>query len=112
MKKLLLIISILILVSMMSCGDLPETFKVIYRSEGSTFGFPPNDNKEYKSGEYATVLGKNTLVKEEYDSFTDTFYPYQFSGWNTKADYSGDTYKENEKIQIKNFNIFLFPVWK
>jgi hypothetical protein len=103
MKKLLfLTISILIFISMVSCGDPPEKYKVIYHSDGSTSGFPPADNKEYKSGEYATVLGSGTMVNTG----------HIFYGWNTKADNSGDTYKENDKIQIKNINIFLFPVWK
>ena len=103
MKKILLIISIiLLLMSVMSCGDLPETFKVIYHSNGSTSGYAPTDNKEYKSGEYATVLGPDTMLNTG----------HTFDGWNTKADNSGDTYKENDKIQIKNIDIFLFPVWK
>jgi len=103
MKKILfLTISILILVSMVSCGEKPETFKVIYYTNGSTSGFQPTDNNKYKSGEYATVLGPGTMVNTG----------HKFDGWNTKADNSGDTYKEGEKIQIKNINITLFPVWK
>jgi len=103
MKKILLIASIVFLIFLvMSCGDLPETFKVIYHSNGSTSGFAPDDPNEYKSGEYAVVLDKHTLVKDGYD----------FDGWNTKADSSGTTYKPGDKIKIKNKNIFLFPVWK
>jgi hypothetical protein len=102
MKKLLLAISILILMSMVSCGDLPETFKVIYYGNGSTSGFPPTDNKEYKSGEKATVLDENTLRKTG----------FEFSGWNTKEDNTGTHYNPGEQIEIKNINILLFPVWE
>ena len=103
MRKVLLFISLILLImSVMSCGDLPETFKVIYHSDGSSFGFPPTDKKEYKSGEYATVLGPGTMVNKD----------HEFNGWNTKQDYSGEHYNRDEKIQIKNINIFLYPVWK
>jgi len=102
MKKLLLTISILILISMTSCGDLPDSFKVNYRSNGSTSGYPPTDNNTYKSGEKAIVLGKNTLVKTGSD----------FGGWNTKADNSGTHYNPGDEIEIKNINIFLYPVWE
>jgi len=102
LRKVLLIIGILLLImSVMSCGDVPETFKVIYHNDGSMSGFPPTDPKKYKSGEFATVLGPGNMINTG----------HTFDGWNTKADSSGDTYKENEKIQIKNINIFLFPVW-
>jgi len=102
MKRTLLIVSVVFfLFSVMSC-ELPETFKVIYHSNGCTAGFPPTDKREYKSGEYATVLGPFSMVKAGYD----------FDGWNTKEDYSGEHYNRDEKIQIKNINIFLFPVWK
>jgi hypothetical protein len=87
---------------MMSCGDLPETFKVIYHDTGNASGFPPTDNNKYKSGEYATVLDQHTLVKEG----------YEFGGWNTKDDNSGDKYAPGSKIEIKNINIFLYTVWE
>jgi hypothetical protein len=103
MKKIFLIISVsLLLVSVMSCGEPSGPFKVIYHSDGSTSGLPPTDPKDYKSGDHAKVLGKNTLVKTE----------YKFAGWNTKTDYSGDRYNEGDEIVIKNITIFLFPVWE
>jgi len=105
MKKIIfLTISILILISVVSCGDLPETFKVIYydNGNGNTTGFPPTDNKEYKSGDKATVLDQYTLI-----------YPGKtFSGGNTKADNTGTTYKAGDKIEIKNITIYLYAVWE
>jgi len=103
MKKILLIASIVFLLFLvMSCGDLPETFKVIYHSNGSTSGFAPTDSNEYKTGEYAVVLGQGTMLNSGHD----------FDGWNTKADSTGTPYKPGDKIKIKNINIFLFPEWK
>jgi len=87
---------------MVSCGDLPETFKVIYYDNGSTSGFPPEDNKKYKSGEFAVVLDQGILLN----------IGHEFGGWNTKADNTGTHYNPGDKIEIKNINIFLFPVWE
>jgi len=98
MKKILIIIGIVFLLS--AC-ETPETFKVIYHADEYTTGFPPTDDNQYKSGDYATVLGQNTLLKQG----------YKFSGWNTKADFSGDKYTSGSKIKIKNINIFLYAVW-
>ena len=103
MRKVLLFIGLILLImSVMSCGEPSGPFKVIYHDDGSTSGFPPTDPKEYKSGEYATVLGPGNMVNAG----------HTFDGWNTKADSTGTTYKPGEKIKIKNINIFLFPVWK
>jgi len=100
MKKLLIIFIIVFL--LFGCGELPGKYHIHYYGNGSTSGYPPNDNNEYTSGSYAIVLGKNTLKK---DGFT-------FDRWNTRQDYSGTYYKEGDEIEIKNFNIFLHAVWK
>jgi hypothetical protein len=103
MKKILLITSIiLMLMSVISCGDVPDTFKVIYHDTGNASGFPPTDNNKYKSGDLATVLGKNTLEKTG----------YEFAGWNTNADNTGTIYNPGDKIEIKKINIFLYTVWE
>jgi len=97
MKKLLIIFIVAFL--LFACGELPGKYKVIYHGDGSTSGNPPTDKNEYASGEYATVLGKNTLEKQG----------YEFDGWN---DNSGAHYNEGEEIEIKNITIFLHSVWK
>jgi hypothetical protein len=102
MKRLFFAITIISLCLLFSCEELPETFKVIYHGGEDTTGFPPTDNKKYKSGEYATVLDQHTLLKEGYD----------FKGWNTKADNLGEHYDTGDTIEIKNINIFLFAVWE
>jgi len=100
MKKLLIIVSVAFL--LFSCGELPGKYHVRYYGNGANSGYPPNDNTDYESGAFATVLGKNTLKKT---GFT-------FNGWNTRQDYSGERYKEGDKIEIKNFNVFLHAVWE
>jgi hypothetical protein len=100
MKKLLIIFIVVFL--LFACGELSGKYHVDYYGNGATSGYPPTDNNEYMSGSYATVLGKNTMKKNA----------YVFSGWNTRQDYSGDYYKEGDKIEIKNFNVFLHAVWE
>ena len=102
MKRLFFAISIISLCLLFSCGDLPETFKVIYHGNGSTSGYPPTDDREYKSGEHAIVLYQGTLIRTG----------FQFDGWNTSPDDTGVHYASGSTIEIKNTNIFLFPTWK
>ncbi|MDR2576137.1 MAG: hypothetical protein LBC52_06810 [Treponema sp.] len=102
MKRLFFTISIISLCFLFSCGELPETFKVIYHGTGSDYGTPPVDNNEYKSGEYAIVLDKGTLIKGE----------STFDGWDTKQDGTGERYKPGEQIKIENITIFLFATWR
>ena len=100
MKKLLIIFIVVFL--LFGCGELAGKYHVNYYGNESTSGYPPTDNNEYTSGSYATVLGRNTLKRND----------YTFDGWNTRQDYSGTYYKEGDKIEIKNFTIFLHAVWK
>jgi len=100
MKKLLIIFSIAFL--LLTCGELPGKYHIDYYGNGATAGYPPSDNTDYTSGSYAIVLGKNTLKKTD----------HKFIGWNTRQDYAGTDYKEGDKIEIKNINIFLFAVWE
>jgi len=99
MKKLIIIFIIVFL--LFSCGDLSGKYRIHYYGNGATSGYPPDDNTEYTSGSYAVVLGNKTLKRT---GFT-------FSGWNTMQDYSGDYYIEGQKIEIKNFSVFLHAVW-
>jgi hypothetical protein len=107
MKRLLFAVSIVSLCLLFSCKDTPGPFKVIYHGNGNTDGFPPNDNNQYTSGSYATVLGQNSLKKLKGDNSE-----YTFDGWNTKTDGTGAHYKSGEQIKIENITIFLFAVWK
>ena len=82
MKRLFFAISIISLCFLFSCGETPETFKIIYHGDEGTTGFPPVDNNQYTSGSYATVLDNGTLKKTG----------KTFDGWNTSSDGSGTRY--------------------
>jgi len=85
--------------SVISCGDLPETFTITYQGNGNDYGTPPIDNKKYKSGEFAKARDKNTLQKTG----------KTFGGWNTLE---GEHYNTGDDIEIKNINIILLAVWE
>jgi len=99
MKKLLIVISAALL--FFACIETPEKYSVTYYGNGNSGGSPPVDNNRYASGEYAAVLGNDTLEKAG----------YKFSGWNTGADNSGTRYNGGDKIKIEDADIFLYAVW-
>ena len=59
------------------------------------------DNTEYTNGATVTVLGN-------YGKFTKD--GYAFTGWNTQADGSGDSYKHNDQFDI-TANTILYAQW-
>ena len=64
-------------------------------------GTLPSDETEYTNGATVTVLGNyGKLTKDG----------YAFTGWNTKADGSGESYKDNEKFII-TANTTLYAQW-
>lgn len=76
------------------------TCTVTYNANGGT-GTAPTDNTEYTNGATVTVLGNyGKLTKDG----------YAFTGWNTKADGSGESYKDNEKFTI-TANTTLYAQW-
>ena len=103
MKKLLIAIIIVIAFMVLGCQP-PEdgVYSVIYHGNGSTSGFPPTDSNEYTTGMEATILGKHTLEKED----------HTFLIWNTKADGTGNSYTEDQKITINYSTVFLYAQWK
>ena len=70
--------------------EIPTTCTVTYNANGG-IGTPPSDATEYTNGATVTVLGNyGKLTKDG----------YAFTGWNTKADGSGDSYKHNDQFAI------------
>ena len=102
MKKLyLLLIVVVALVLIAGCTVNPDaTYRVNYYHNGSTSGYPPVDRNEYKSGDVAIVLGKESLVKTG----------YEFLNWNTKSDGTGVSYSAGDKITIYGA-VFLYAIW-
>lgn len=79
--------------------DDSQWFTVKYDANGGTGTV--TDSKEYLSDDTVTVKGGNSLKKDGYD----------FTGWNTKKDGTGDTYAENDEFNITG-NTTLYAQWK
>lgn len=79
--------------------DDSQWFTVKYDANGGTGTV--TDSKEYLSDDTVTVKGGNSLKKDGYD----------FTGWNTKKDGTGDTYAENDEFDITG-NTTLYAQWK
>lgn len=101
MKKLLAIFVALGLI-FTGCPepDPDAEYSVTYLSNDSTSGYAPTDDKKYKSGDEATVLGQHTLLRTG----------YTFTSWNTKSDGTGTSYIPGSQITITGA-VFLHPVW-
>ena len=79
--------------------DSSQWFNVKYDANGGTGTV--TDSKEYLSDDTVTVKGGNSLKKDGYN----------FTGWNTKKDGTGDTYVENDEFNITG-NTTLYAQWK
>ena len=76
------------------------TCTVTYNANGG-IGTPPSDETEYTNGATVTVQGNfGKLTKDG----------YAFTGWNTEADGSGDSYKHNDQFAI-TANTTLYAQW-
>ena len=78
-----------------------ERYKVTYDGNGNTAGEVPTDEKEYLKNEQATVLGKNTLEKEN----------YKFLGWSKDQSSTTAEYAEGEKLTVTE-DVRLYAVWE
>jgi len=76
------------------------TYSVIYNGNGNTSGTAPTDSNKYESGKKVTVLA-NTLTKTA----------YSFTGWNTKADGSGDSYAPSTTFMMPANDVSLYAQW-
>ncbi|MCL2593042.1 MAG: InlB B-repeat-containing protein [Defluviitaleaceae bacterium] len=102
MRKYVILILFVLIIICTGCSANPDaTYRVWYHGNENTYGFPPNDPNEYKTGMEAVVLGSNTLLKTG----------YVFKNWNTKQDGAGTSYDAGSKITIKNLAVFLYAMW-
>jgi len=94
-------LSILLLSFLVLTGCIYEreetAYHVYYHSDGSTGGNPPADSKGYGHGEMVTILGKGSLVKDD----------YTFLGWR----YNYYFYYAGDNITVQWDDINLYPVW-
>lgn len=74
------------------------TYTVTYDANGGS-GTMTDKNSPYADGAVATVL-TNGFTRSR----------YTFTGWNTKADGSGDSYKTGDKIPMTD-NVILYAQW-
>lgn len=73
---------------------------LVYDANGA-LGSGPEDSNEYDVGEDAIVLGKGGLYK----------VGYTFSGWNTAANGTGDSYAEGSTFPIAASGNKLYAQW-
>lgn len=80
----------------------PKRYQITYNSNGAASGNVPLDNQTYKQQTLATILGNTgNLVKTGYD----------FAGWNTAADGSGENYSAGDRFRMGTSNVTLFAKW-
>jgi hypothetical protein len=99
MKKLF---AVFVVFGLFFAGCSPDAeYSVIYHADDDTYGFPPIDDKKYKSGEEAIVLGKHTLDKPG----------FSFLNWNTNREGTGESYEIGGRIIITR-TVFLYAMWE
>lgn len=83
-------------------GETPATFTITYEANGATAGDVPTDNTEYESGEAATVLENTGGLERD---------GYRFTGWNTAADATGDSYQAGDTLTVEDASVTLYAEW-
>ena len=77
-------------------------YQVTYRANANKVENLPEDTNEYEAGDMVTILGGNKVKREG----------YEFIGWNTKMDGSGQSYDAGLKFNMPEENIELYAQWK
>ena len=77
-----------------------KTYTVTYDANGGT-GTVPKDDGEYRLNEEVTVKGGDDLKKDG----------YEFTGWNTKEDGTGDAYAISDTFEITK-DTTLYAQWE
>lgn len=84
-------------------GDpTPTTYTVTYDGNGKTNGDVPEDDSSYEEGDEVTVLDNTGSLART---------GYTFSGWNTEADGTGDSYVADEKFTMGTADVTLYAKW-
>ncbi|MFV0392865.1 MAG: InlB B-repeat-containing protein [Coprobacillaceae bacterium] len=75
-------------------------YHITYDGNGNTAGNVPIDDKEYLYGENASILNSGDLEKND----------FQFIGWNTKVDGSGEQYQLDDTLEVFG-DTTLYAMW-
>ncbi len=78
------------------------TYNVTYDGNGHTGGSVPTDSGSYQEEATVTVLGNTGNLEKT---------GYTFTGWNTAADGSGESYAANETFSMGTANVTLYAQW-
>lgn len=77
-------------------------YPVVYHGNGNTGGMPPTDpNSPYVPDQTVTVLDKADLVRTG----------YLFSGWNTRADGTGESRQPGDEFTMPEAAVNLYAQW-
>lgn len=79
---------------------IPVTYRITYFGNSHNAGVVPIDLNNYLNGAQAKILGARNLIK----------FGYQFTGWNTKADGTGDVYVGGQDVTISQ-DLNLYAQW-
>lgn len=77
-------------------------YQVTYRANANKVENLPEDTNEYEAGEMVNILAGEKMKREG----------YQFLGWNTKMDGSGESYDSGLKFNMPEENIELYAQWQ
>jgi alpha-tubulin suppressor-like RCC1 family protein len=83
--------------------QVPLLYDVSYFGNENTAGETPLDEKKYEyNKDTVTVLGRGNLYR----------VGYRFTGWNTRADGTGDKYLEGDQFVIGNGPMPIYAQWE
>jgi uncharacterized repeat protein (TIGR02543 family) len=77
-------------------------YHITYRSNGTKVEGLPSDDNEYEVNAKATILSGEGMTREG----------YEFMGWNTEADGSGQSYDAGLVFNMPGENLQLYAQWK
>lgn len=77
-------------------------YQVVYYSNGNVTGDIPKDENEYVKDDMVKILSGDKMIRPG----------YQFIGWNTKENGSGQSYDPGLKFNMPAENIELYAQWE
>ena len=78
------------------------TYGMTYDGNGNTGGSVPVDTTYYEEGDMVTVMGNSGNLARS---------GYAFSGWDTDADGSGDSYAQGDQFNMGTQDVDLYAQW-